>query len=71
MAKSKIRPLEDRVVIQQIEALAAQAGNLIEAFDLEDMGVDVVVVRGAEHRGRSGQRRLAGRLPRHLAASRL
>ncbi len=32
-------------------AIAAQAGNLHEAFALEDMGVDIIVVRGAEGGG--------------------
>lgn len=41
-----VAPLHDSGI-----ALAAQAGNLLEAFDLEDMGVDIVVVRGGEGGG--------------------
>lgn len=41
-----VAPLHDNGI-----ALAAQAGNLLEAFDLEDMGVDLVVVRGGEGGG--------------------
>jgi nitronate monooxygenase len=41
-----VAPLHDSGI-----ALAAQAGNLLEAFDLEDMGVDIIVVRGAEGGG--------------------
>lgn len=41
-----VAPLHDSGI-----ALAAQAGNLLEAFALEDMGVDIVVVRGGEGGG--------------------
>jgi nitronate monooxygenase len=41
-----VAPLHDSGI-----ALAAQAGNLLEAFDLEDMGVDLIVVRGGEGGG--------------------
>ncbi len=41
-----VAPLHDSGI-----AVASQAGNLLEAFDLEDMGVDVIVVRGAEGGG--------------------
>jgi nitronate monooxygenase len=41
-----VAPLHDSGI-----ALAAQAGNLLEAFELEDMGVDIIVVRGGEGGG--------------------
>ncbi|AZI57267.1 nitronate monooxygenase [Nakamurella antarctica] len=41
-----VAPMHDNGV-----AVAAQAGNLLEAFALEDMGVDIIVVRGAEGGG--------------------
>ncbi len=41
-----VAPLHDNGI-----AVAAQAGNLHEAFALEDMGVDIIVVRGAEGGG--------------------
>ncbi len=41
-----VAPLHDSGI-----AIAAQAGNLLEAFDLEDMGVDLIVVRGGEGGG--------------------
>jgi nitronate monooxygenase len=51
-----IAPLHDVGI-----AVAAQAGNLTEAFDLEDMGVDIVVARGGEGGGHG--RDEAGTLP--------
>ena len=41
-----VAPLHDSGV-----AIAAQAGTLTEAFELEDMGVDLIVVRGGEGGG--------------------
>ncbi|MEO5834230.1 MAG: nitronate monooxygenase [Nakamurella sp.] len=41
-----VAPLHDSGI-----ALTAQAGNLLEAFALEDMGVDFLVVRGGEGGG--------------------
>ena len=41
-----VAPLHDRGI-----AITAQAGTLHEAYDLEDMGVDFIVVRGSEGGG--------------------
>jgi len=41
-----VAPLHDSGI-----AIAAQAGTLTEAFDLEDMGVDLIVARGGEGGG--------------------